>query len=128
MTLVEFTTFKKLRNIPWAVSGLKYIFFEESDEAPISVENIKLNCFTSVQLEVPDIGSLIFKESIKFFKPFKSFDLRHEFILDETSSIWLEYFNTLSLVSLKAFSSNLSPNLFLAFLTSFSTLELILEI
>ena len=37
-----------------------------TDEGPESVLNIKLNCLTSVQLHVPDIGHFISRSSISF--------------------------------------------------------------
>ena len=52
---------------------------EDSIFDPISVENIKLNCLTSVQLLVPEIGSFIPNSIIKFLRPSKSFFNKHLF-------------------------------------------------
>ena len=43
-----------------------------SATAPISVENIKLNCLISVQLLVPLTAQVILFSSINFFSPSKS--------------------------------------------------------
>ena len=52
-----FCTLRKLTNMPCAVSGRRYIVDAPSAVDPICVENIRLNCLTSVQLRVPDMGA-----------------------------------------------------------------------
>ena len=53
----------------------------ESLDAPKLVLNIKLNCLTSVQFEVPETGHLISNSLIKFSISFRLFFLRPSTIL-----------------------------------------------
>ena len=85
--------------------------------------NIRLNCLTSVQLHVPEIGHLISKSSISIFTDAKSSFSKADTILDLILSIDDNISCTLGLVSINCFLSNLSLNLFSALTISFWTFK-----
>ncbi len=69
---VVFCTFRKLTKMPWAVSGRRYTLLVAPAVEPNSVENIKLNCLTSVQFFVPLMGSTISSSRIICFSASRS--------------------------------------------------------
>ena len=116
----DFWTFKKFTKIPWAVSGRRYKSIEASAEAPILVPNIRLNCFTSVQLREPVSGSAISNSSMSAFTSARlsvSNDLAKR---DKISCPRCLYSSTRGLVATNCSKSKASPKRFCALATSFS--------
>ena len=119
----DFCTLRKFTKIPWAVSGRRYKSIVASAEAPILVPNIRLNCFTSVQLREPVSGSAISSSSIRAFT-----SARSSFSSDlpkrcSISSPRCLYSSTLGLVVTNCSRSKASPKRFWALAISFSILS-----
>ena len=124
----DFWTFRKFTKIPCAVSGRRYILLAPSAVDPISVENIKLNWRTSVQLLVPEIGQTILLSTIIWRSSTKLLSFKAFAILAVSSSFFRIFSSTCGLVWRYNVSSNFSPNLFFALATSFSILSSYLAI
>jgi len=97
-----------------------------SADAPSFVPNIRLNCFTSVQFLLPEIGQTISNSIIKFLTSSKSSFSNELPNLDKIALIFSLYPIILELVVINCSLSKLSPNRFVAFLISLSIFPSIL--
>ena len=87
---------------------------------PISVENIKLNCRTSVQFLVPEMGHAISKSIINCLTPSKSSFDNVSLNRDSMSAIFEAFRSTFGFVRRNSTSLKASPNFCLPLSTSFS--------